>query len=61
MPEPRLTSLRIPTIDISPALARGSRTPAQRRGDRRPLVQAPPVRIRRVPPPVRNLPRRYGN
>ncbi|MGW1378185.1 hypothetical protein ACWD6P_28470 [Streptomyces sp. NPDC002446] len=61
MPEPHLTSLCIPAVNIGPALAeRDGRTPAPPRGDRRPPVQASPARARRVPPPVRNLPRRSG-
>ncbi|MEV0375092.1 hypothetical protein AB0I10_35870 [Streptomyces sp. NPDC050636] len=61
MPEPRLTSLRIPAADTGPTLAeRDGRTPAPARGNRRPPVQAPPARARRIPPPVRNLPRRSG-
>ena len=54
MPEPRLISLRVPAVNMGPALAERDRR------DPRPPVQAFPVRARRVPPPVRNLPRRSG-
>jgi hypothetical protein len=67
MPEPLLTSLRIPAVNIGRTLAigptlagRDGRTPAPPRGDRRPPVQTPTARARRVPPPARNLPRRSG-
>ncbi|MFI9587061.1 hypothetical protein ACIHCQ_35790 [Streptomyces sp. NPDC052236] len=61
MPEPCLTSLRIPAVGISLTPAeRDGLTPAPPRGDRRPPVQTPPARARRVSPPVRNLPRHSG-
>ncbi len=71
MPEPRLislglaslhvTSLRIPAVNLDSTVAeRDGDAPAPPRSDRRPPVQARPARARRVPPPVRNLPRRSG-
>ncbi|RZU18166.1 hypothetical protein EV567_3096 [Streptomyces sp. BK239] len=61
MPEPRPVSLPFPALAGGPTLVGDSRSLAQRRGNRRPFFQASATPVRRVPPPARNLPRRYGN
>ncbi|MGI5350971.1 hypothetical protein ACQEU8_22740 [Streptomyces sp. CA-250714] len=61
MPEPIPALLRTTALGTSPLAKLDIRTPVPPRGNRRPPVQASPARARRVPPPVRNLPRRYGN